>query len=586
MNYIPFNVPLTTKEIIMSQIDPAELVPGRFCQVSWTNVEVVSISVDSQKNAKPKYFNLIGGVFECLETISAFKLRSRFLQHFSKYAFTGLKNIVLFDLSHCRSIHWSDLYKTLAESKNFPKLTQLILAGSGLYYTLKLNQNFINALALRPIAYLDISFLSFVFDFHNSSKLCETLVTFSYVGSPTDCKRKFKQARVCESLKVLNASQSVALKKDIKTNMCVNYSIELQFNFAFFGAVQVIYINEIVTQLEEVSFSNCSFLLYINTSIRKLHFSRNFLPNFDAKLFNDRLTFINLSRNAIQNINRQALKNLSSLEEIDLSNNQLFSMHALRGVFSELFRYTRQIKVINLSSNKLTYLPTRTFASNINLKELDLSNNTLQQITFDISYLLNLSFLDLRFNAINYLDKQSQTFLDNLYNSQKQLHNTTFNNISVQVLLDGNPLSCTCESLEFLQWFVVSPIFLDIRHNYHCKLYGKSIEMNDGVVNVSKEDCERVKRKRLIVLLSSTLSPTVIVASIIAFVIVYKRRKKKMLYQRMEDQVTQLRENTIGFRYPVFLSYSSDDRDFVAQFVLDPLQVLFTCYYSCCIRVQ
>lgn len=99
------------------------------------------------------------------------------------------------------------------------------------------------------------------------------------------------------------------------------------------------------------------------------------------------LKILNFKNNNLKTMN-DTLKNLPSLEELDVSNNQLQNI--------EEFNYGRKLKKLNLSNNQIQSLKGITLK---NLQILNLRNNKITN-TKGIEILLNLKELDLGYNQI------------------------------------------------------------------------------------------------------------------------------------------------------------------------------------------
>ena len=245
-------------------------------------------------------------------------------------------------------------------------------------------------------------------------------------------------------------------------------------------------------------------------------------------------------------------------------------MTHLEDTFQKLFRWNENLTSIDLLSNGLSYFPDKSFLSNANLVEIRLSQNSFTQLSLDVSNLHKLELLDLRYNDIQYLDEQSMQkveFLNNQHQNGLQLGQ---NNTKLQLLLEGNPFTCKCEALTFLQWFVTSPIF---NSSYTCDVDGRTILMTQQPVHEASEDCKRpIRRRRNIAL--STVLPAAAIATIVAMVIIlYRRRKRRLEQQRFDDTLRLIKEELIGYEHTVFLSCSSVDREFVNQHIRKPMQV-------------
>ena len=564
---IPATVSSTVNKVLLDQISPKEFHRGRFCQVSWSNVTELFITSIASTTV---FFDFTDGVFDCLSQIRIFELSSRVLRHYTAHTFNGLSNVTHFSLVDCKTIHWKDLHQLLVLPRNLPKLAHLSLSGSGIYdEELNLDQDLVNSLSQRSIISLDFSRTSLLYNFSSAKKLCKSLTSLSDAGAQSEKSELFMKNKACQSLKVLDNSDSQYLRDRFHNVRCVNAETGLFFTAHFFESLQSVYIDKFATEDVHFRMRNCSFFLFNGTMVEEVHSSHNYFYDLDAELMNDKLEILNFSNNEIQTINRNALRNLSSLRELDLSHNKLEEAQ-----ISELFIHNMELRILHLSSNSLQNISYETFETNVNLKELWMVKNRFQQIHFNITHLVNLAVLDLRHNDIKTLDTTSQTLLETLYLNQIRRYdpsNDTFTNQSVEIRLQGNPFSCDCYALAFVQWFATSPIFATSKETYQCQIRGHDYQMGERAVDAARQDCARIQREKLTMLLSVTLCPFCASLIVSAVIIIHKRRKKKLLDQRFASGIQRLRQN--GTMFPVFLSYSSDDSPIVKHHMLNSFQV-------------
>ena len=564
---IPKIVSDSVEEVILSQIHPEELYrAGRFCNVYWLNVRRLTIS-----SVQPVYFYLGAGTFNCLSQLKAFSFHSAYLENFSKQTFAGLTNVEDFDLSACMHIHWQTVYQTLSDPTNLPKLTHLNLSAIGINQKLDLGQDFINALGLRPIKSLDLSFNAITFGFSEPDRLCDTLTTLILHNAIISNHDSFLRSNTCGSLQTLDYSSRDWFIAYFRTFKCVNTAQYIELT-QFYSAVSKLYLNAVVEHANYFTVQNCSLYVFVGSSITDLYFSNNILPNFDIKLENGHLKFLDLSHNRIENINPNAFRNLKSLQRLNISHNYLSKSASFAHTFSVLFKHNRQLIVIDLSFNNLTYVPEATFSNNNQLQELYLSGNSISHITFDISHLSHLTVLDLRFNSIKTLGLSSRWSLDSLFANRMQPLQSTANysNTLPEVLLEGNYFSCECSSLDFMIWFTESPLFQSIRESYFCEWNEQQITMTKSAVIMAQQDCEiSVPNHNTTARIALSITAGCLGTAILVALIVCTCCKTKGGL----DQRRLLYDDNKEFRFPVFLSYSSQDTIFVTQNVLLPLQV-------------
>ena len=176
-------------------------------------------------------------------------------------------------------------------------------------------------------------------------------------------------------------------------------------------------------------------------------------------------------------MNPNTFRRFQNLTWVNLSHNNL-SYHSIADHFEDNVK----LATLDLSFNKLSE-PETIFGSNIKLETIDISNNLFAQLSFKISHHLHMRILDLTHNKITYLDSNSWHAVDVLSRKISATWNTT-----LKILLAGNPFSCGCKALEFLQWSVRSPIFNSF---YVCRPAWETMLLNDNAVKAADDDCKR-----------------------------------------------------------------------------------------------
>ena len=355
-----------------------------------------------------------------------------------------------------------------------------------------------------------------------------------------------------------------------------NDSISLDRFGQFYLNVNNIYMNYLVSKDISYSFQNCHFSVTKN-NITNFEMCGYSFINFDLEFqfTENHLRRIALADDSMENIGINTFQNLTLLREIDLSDNKLSRSKTFVITFQQLFRKNSLLEKLYLSSNDMTHLPFETFKSNMLLSILDLSGNKFHQISFDVSALLQLKKLDLRSNSIIALSADSRNSLDTLYRKQQ----TDKVNKTIEVDIRGNHLSCECASLEFVEWFVNSPLFTNKDH-YTCQANSHSYSMNEMAIKAAEEDCERPIRRRRTIILASVVPSITICCVIGAIVGIVKQRRRLIRSKRFNDRIRLLQDECADFRFIVFLSFSSEDDEFVTKHVITPLQVNLLILYK------
>ncbi|KAH9514546.1 hypothetical protein Btru_025624 [Bulinus truncatus] len=116
-----------------------------------------------------------------------------------------------------------------------------------------------------------------------------------------------------------------------------------------------------------------------------------------------------------------------------------------------------ELRYLDLTNNKLNFLPRNIFVRNPHMSHVILSKNRFSSIPLTVSLVPNLMVLDMCGNAIPYLDDQEMTSLT----AQRKKVPEIF------VVLVENSIACVCSQIKFLYWLYTSD-FVDNSGNYSC----------------------------------------------------------------------------------------------------------------------
>ncbi|XP_062579907.1 toll-like receptor 4 [Saccostrea cucullata] len=285
-------------------------------------------------------------------------------------------------------------------------------------------------------------------------------------------------------------------------------------------------------------------------SLTHLHFQGNLLYNIQEFSGLQHLKHLDLSNNFCFNISRESFRDITGLLFLNLSKN-LLGKELQRQHKEHVFDQLHNLKILDLSYNWITLLQKDFFASVSNIEHLNLSNNELESVTFDLSAALKLQSIDLSSNKIVMLDSKSMDFLD--ASREKQL--------SIQ--MSNNPLQCTCRSIEFLKWMKASSNknFVD-REKYTCVFTdGKKIEMRNLAHIILSLELQCASFTTTIVIVTIILLVTIILVSI---AIMYRYRwKLRYLYyagKRSYRGYSSILDTGRGYQFDAFISYAESER--------------------------
>lgn len=246
---------------------------------------------------------------------------------------------------------------------------------------------------------------------------------------------------------------SISRPRDILGYIEVLHVVIYIFGFPIIPVVPVVLLTLLSMTRELVG---CPSICTCNStqtdcSSRNLHFPFNLI----SSQVPTNVTTLNLSRNAITQLNPGVFTNLSSLLKLDLSRNQLLTLH------SSTFYPLSNLEFLDLSCNFLENLPVDLFSELSNLRELILSDNRLKEVSSkQFQSLAELQRLDLSMNNIG---SMSLDILDGLQglewlslagNKLRTIPRSVLEPLTVlqQLLLDGNQWNCSCSLLPFRHW--------------------------------------------------------------------------------------------------------------------------------------
>ncbi|XP_054737604.1 uncharacterized protein LOC129244038 [Anastrepha obliqua] len=162
-------------------------------------------------------------------------------------------------------------------------------------------------------------------------------------------------------------------------------------------------------------------------------------PNTFSK--NKKLRLLTISGNDLSVMsNVHFLLNSSSIEELDLSRNNLMELHP------QAFSQLSNVVYINLSQNNLQKIPEHVFDSVETIEELDLSYNALKSLPSTAFNRTALAILHLKYNSITgdlHFGTGDLQQLDLSFNNMKHIHHGMFDRMTglTNLNLKGNGIS-------------------------------------------------------------------------------------------------------------------------------------------------
>ena len=566
-NCNPQNISEKVKEVILTQLSADQLVAHGFCNASWENIR--SLTIVSEYVYDIKNF-----AFDCLYKIATLKLSLPNLALIYSNSFYGLINIKVLDFIGCVRLRTSFLAAGLSLGTIVPNLTSLTLNNMGTVTTsegVELSQSFIDTVALRNVSELNIVSTRVKFEDASMEQLCTHLKLLNLSNSVIDTSKIQKSQ--CYSLETVDfhgAKFSETILPMANFTLPKGMKITLNDDWMyFFSSVSVLFLDRLPFHFH-IYIKESTLTVLFNNSIEEIHISGYHLHVFEVQIIfrPNKLKYLDLSDNEIERLSPKAFTKLEYLEKLDLSKNKLGLRNELKDVSPVLLRNNSRLEYVSLADNRLKELPLHLFHMNKRLKKLDVARNEITQLNIDVLKLAALESIDLRNNSIRYLDQRSRGQIEKLLENQKK-QGINVNGTEIIVDLRGNPFSCKCDSLDFLHWFVGSPIFDNTRDQYRCEIDGLNLPMNAEAIEMAQTDCDKLKT----ILLSISIPVISLGLLVVVLAIVFKKFKERRTKQRFTDIISLIQENKTGYRFLVFLSFASKDDTFVLTNVFQPLKV-------------
>ena len=146
------------------------------------------------------------------------------------------------------------------------------------------------------------------------------------------------------------------------------------------------------------------------------------------------------------------------------------------------------VEILDASYNEISFLPDDPdiFEAAINVRVLIASNNKLSSLKpANLSKLVSLEHLDLSHNKFRTISLATRLMLDDL---DEKLYQKKALHLSLNLL--GNPLSCTCKDLQFIEWLTVRKLNFTDRNLYTCTYRdGSLVKMSDKLFYDLESEC-------------------------------------------------------------------------------------------------
>lgn len=575
-NYIPPDIPqgFTTVNIDFADFDVV-CKNTSFQSNSWQQVNTLKMVELDWDN--PEFVSICADCFKNLRNLVYLNINIRTLFYLSPDALTGLPLVRSLSFAYCSRLSWDVLMDALNGSDKVPNLTVLDLSNLFSYLgAVRVGKDFADVLSSRNITSLNLSGIQI--SYFNCTALLQSLKHLQCLNlSSVNLNEIDFEGTVEEIEHVQEVDISdMTLPKHSLPGTNVSYSnIVVTLDVLRDGVKRFFYFKRIFASgiFRKIRFElyHCELVLnrFMQIRTETLVFKNNHLKHIDINVSGDdkyrnaSLKHIDISDNQMDFFHPAILSLFPHLLSFRISENNLYIMLKKDiGKFEQFFVTNSKLKIVDLSTNGLTVIPTDLFINNHNLEEIILSNNLLKQIHWNMDNLTKLRIIDIRNNRITNLDSTSRKNLNGLISKLPTSD-------QLVLKLQNNQISCSqCMSKPFISWLAQTSIVDLSMQNLTCtNENGNQVRIEKSTVEYLESICFQ---KTIIIVCSLTVGTIFICAMTLTLVMLRyrsvhrKRLKRHQLLQNIEHGEGE-------YEFVVMMSYNNLEEDFVRHNVLDPL---------------
>jgi len=246
------------------------------------------------------------------------------------------------------------------------------------------------------------------------------------------------------------------------------------------------------------------------------------------------------------------------MDKLFLSSNNLAAQMA-EDATGEVFKYYPNLTELHLDKNSMKSLPSEVFSHVLNLVMLNLSGNSLRLLEFNFDDMRSLRILDISDNLI------TNIFSDTLVKLNAMIERS---NLSLNLL--GNPIQCSCDSLDFLRWILKTQHHLIAFSQYAC-IYGNKLNNSvtfDNLAEIILPDLSfRCSTKTALQVAGGLLALFIVIVSI--SVAAYRLRWDIhvcfLRFRTSRKDFVEYVEIQRPYKFDAFIIYDKDDQRWVQE---------------------
>nr|KAG5709452.1 hypothetical protein BaRGS_023134 [Batillaria attramentaria] len=299
-----------------------------------------------------------------------------------------------------------------------------------------------------------------------------------------------------------------------------------------------------------------------NNSLKTLDLSSNLITTWIGPVTGLNLSTLNLANNFASDVRDTFFQSFTSITTLVASRNSLKNVIA-SDTNGTLLAPLVKLEVLELAKNYIHFIPRDFFKGLVSLKTLNLMKNRISDFTVNMDHMQHLRLLDLSYNQIHILPQNVRTHLDNI---------AAHVNATVYVVIIYNPIACTCKHIDFLTWVEHSEVTFNKSKYYYCLTSeGRDTEPMDnffGMIQELEKSCADFAG-----ILVGAVSCCICLMIALTSALAYRFRwKLRYLYYASRLSYRRQHNEEDSFEFDAFVSYASEDNDFVHGELLERLE--------------
>ncbi|GFO33464.1 toll-like receptor m [Plakobranchus ocellatus] len=296
------------------------------------------------------------------------------------------------------------------------------------------------------------------------------------------------------------------------------------------------------------------FAIKITTkhSLHEIDLSNSFMAKWGYGHILNTIVTADLSQNYCKYIHSHFFSFNNSLRSLNLSNNFLGPSFA-DDENGKIFHELKFVNSLDISTNLIYHLPDKFLIGLEQLIYIHLSDNKLQALNISFATNRHISFINATKNSISWIGRQTRDNLDDIARTHP-----------VSLDLTYNPLPCTCEGLEILEWLSTTKVSILNKDFLKCSRQAAHAE-DIGNLELRINELQRQCRSTTLAVVLISVAAAVLI-TFIGFSLIYRYRWRLIYLRNLA--LTRLFRNhkakePCDFAYDAFIVHSESAHNFV-----------------------